>query len=115
MTGKFILNNYFEPADITIWDVYKWIESDFGLVWDEYVGAGGEINNPQRTKYLEIITTSPICHCQFGSNEGIYMMIEDARTRKGAVVCKTLDNSAVKWYECTFSLARIGLEINEIY
>jgi hypothetical protein len=112
MPGKFILNNMHQPEDITLRDVVKWIEADFGHVWEEYIQSPHQILN---TKYMEIITSDALCYCLFGSNEGIYLVIEDSKTRTQVIVGKTLNSSDAKWYECCFSLARIGLELREIY
>jgi len=67
------------------------------------------------TKIIEAVPSGVNCSCQFGSNEGIYLIIGDKRTRNGAIIAKTLDASAANWYECCFSLARIGLELREIW
>jgi hypothetical protein len=112
MPGKFILNNMHVPEDITIKDVIKWIESNFGHVWEEYVQSSQPDWN---RKFIEVITTTTLCYCGFGSNEGIYLHIEDAKTRELVIVGKTLNAGDAKWYECCFSLARIGLELREIY
>jgi len=108
---KFVLNNMHVPEDITMQDVIKWIEAEFGSVWDEYVSPSKDNYND---KFIEIIPTGANCSCQFGSNEGIYLIIEDKRTRKTAIVGKTVDASDAKWYECCHSLARIGLELRRI-
>jgi len=110
--AKFVLNNMHVPEDITIRDVIKWIEAEFGSVWNEYVSPTKDNYND---KFIEAVPTGVNCSCQFGSNEGIYLIIEDKRTRNGAIIAKTLDASNAKWYECCFSLARIGLELREIW
>ncbi|MCK5386924.1 MAG: hypothetical protein KAJ39_07050 [Gammaproteobacteria bacterium] len=112
MPGKYILDNMYVPEDITIKDVIKWIEANFGHVWEEYVNSFPPDWNQ---KFMEVITTDALCYCTFGSNEGIYLHIEDSRSRKIAIVGKTLNAGDAKWYECCFSLARIGLELREIY
>lgn len=112
MPGKYILDNMHVPEDIIIKDVIKWIEANFGHVWEEYVQAFPDDWNK---KYMEVITTDALCYCHFGSNEGIYLIIEDSRSREKAIVGKTLNAGDAKWYECCFSLARIGLELREIY
>lgn len=111
---KFVLNNIYEIEDITLYDVIKWIEKEFGTVWNEYVGAGGLINDPHRIKFSDICPNGSICYCQFGSNEGIYLTIGDAKTRHTVITGKTLETSDNKWHECCHTLARIGLELREI-
>jgi len=101
-----------DPENITIRDVIKWIEAEFGSVWGEYVSP---FDGNYKKKYIEAVPNGVNCFCQFGGNEGIYLHIEDMRTRKVIIVGKTLDASDKSWYECCFSLARIGLELNKIW
>lgn len=110
--AKFVLNNMYEPEDITLSDVILWIEKEFSSVWDEYVNPFKSDN--YKNKFIEVVPNGVNCSCQFGSNEGIYLIIEDKRTSDRAIVGKTLDASDKSWYECCFSLARIGLELREI-
>ena len=110
---KFVLNNMHIPEDITLRDVISWIEREFSSVWGEYVSPfKDDIYNK---KFIEVVPNGVNISCQFGSNEGIYLIIEDKRTSNRVIVGKTLDASDKSWYECCFSLARMGLELREIW
>jgi len=109
---KYVLNNIYVPEDITIRDVIIWMEAEFSNVWNEYIDP---FQDNYTQKFIEALPNGVNCSCQFGSNEGIYLIIEDKRTSDRAIIGKTLDSSDKSWYECCFSLARIGLELREIW
>lgn len=109
---QYVLNNLQNPENITIRDVIQWIEAEFGSVWNEYVSP---FKDNYTSTFIEALPNGVNCSCQFGSNEGIYLIIEDKRTSDRAIVGKTLDSSDKSWYECCHSLARIGLELREIW